>query len=105
MYNHTITKLPYLPVFILLLIAGVFTGGVFGILIGLFEKDVLTISGGALLGILWGLFSGLAGMSYIFVFNFLAPVTGGIPVRVEPFAKPAAANSVSPPETAGPPAG
>ncbi|GBG58334.1 hypothetical protein SPFL3102_02056 [Sporomusaceae bacterium FL31] len=83
MYNYTITRLSYLPVFLLLFAGGVCAGGLGGIVIGLLEKEVVGLLGGTFFGFVVGLASGIAGLIYTFVFNLLAPVTGGLKVRID----------------------
>lgn len=83
MYNYTITRLSYLPVFVLLFAGGVCAGGLGGIVIGLLEKEVVGLLGGTFFGFVVGLASGIAGLIYTFVFNLLAPVTGGLKVRID----------------------
>ncbi|QJW46686.1 hypothetical protein HA075_13205 [bacterium BFN5] len=82
MYNYTITRLSYLPVFVLLFAGGVCAGGLGGIVIGLLEREVVGLLGGTFFGFVVGLASGIAGLIYTFVFNLLAPVTGGLKVRI-----------------------
>lgn len=93
MYNYTITRLSYLPVFVLLFAGGVCAGGLGGIVIGLLEKEVVGLLGGTFFGFVVGLASGIAGLIYTFVFNLLAPVTGGLKVRID-------ANTLPPDSTA-----
>ncbi|HEY3424606.1 MAG TPA: hypothetical protein VGL27_07405 [Negativicutes bacterium] len=83
MYNYTLTRLPYLPVFCMLFAAGVTVGGLGGLALGLLEKDLLGLLNGALTGLLFGLVSGVIGVIYAIIFNILAPITGGIPLRLE----------------------
>lgn len=83
MYNYTITRLSYLPVFVLLFAGGVCAGGLGGIVIGLLEREMVGLLGGTFFGFVVGLTSGIAGLIYTFVFNLLAPVTGGLKIRLD----------------------
>lgn len=84
MYNFTITRLAYLPVFVILFTGGVCIGGLSGIIIGILEREIVGILGGAFFGFIFGLLSGLAGLVYTFIFNILAPLAGGLKVRLDP---------------------
>ncbi len=44
---------------------------------------MIGILGGTFFGLMFGLASGLAGLIYAFVFNILAPLTGGLKVRLD----------------------
>ncbi|MEG6585337.1 hypothetical protein [Dendrosporobacter sp. 1207_IL3150] len=83
MYNYTITRLSYLPIFVMLFAGGICTGGLGGIAIGILEKDAIGILGGTFFGFVAGLMSGIAGLIFTFVFNAVAPVFGGLKLRLE----------------------
>lgn len=87
MYNYRITRLSYLAVFRLLFCAGVALGGLGGIALGLLERDTVGLFGGMFVGLVLGLCSSLAGMFYVYVFNTLAPIMGGLPIQVEKVVK------------------
>ena len=53
-------------------------------MLGLLEQSSVGVFGGAFLGLVTGLFSGICGAVYAAVFNLLAPLTGGIAIRLEP---------------------
>lgn len=101
MYNYTITRLSYLPVFVLLFAGGVCAGGLGGIVIGLLEREVVGLLGGTFFGFVVGLASGIAGLIYTFVFNLLAPVTGGLKVRID--ANPVPDSTIQPTPDPEPP--
>ncbi len=84
MYNFTITRLSYLPVFLSLFAGGVCVGSLGGIIIGILEKEAIGVLGGAFFGFIIGLLSGGAGLAYTFVFNSLVPLTGGLKLRLDP---------------------
>jgi len=88
MYNYTITRLSYLPVFSMLFAGGVCAGGLGGILIGILEGDAVGILGGTFFGLVVGILSGIAGLVYTFVFNTLAPLTGGLRVQLSAIPEP-----------------
>lgn len=91
MYNYRVIRLSYLAVFRLLFCAGVALGGLGGIVLGLLERDTVGLFGGMFVGLVLGLCSSLAGLFYVYVFNTLAPITGGLPIQVEKAVKDDAA--------------
>jgi hypothetical protein len=83
MYNYTIVRLAGAAVFRIMFAAGTLVGGFGGIILGLLDRETIGIAGGLFLGFVFGLFSGSIGLIYALVFNKLAPVVGGIPVKLE----------------------
>lgn len=83
MYNYTIVQLASAAVFRIMFAAGTLVGGFGGILIGLLDRDAVGIGGGLFLGLIFGLVSGFMGLVYALVFNKLAPLLGGIPVKLD----------------------
>lgn len=90
MYNHVLTRLAYLPVFLILFVSGLCTGSVIGLLFSLMDHSI-GIFGITILSLLSGLLSGLVGLIYTAVFNILAPSLGGLPLKIE-------TSSVAPPD-------
>lgn len=100
MYNYRIMRVSGLAVFRLLFVAGAVLGGIGGLILGLMERDAVGLLGGAFLGLVTGLGSGLTGLVYVLIFNLIAPLIGGIAIRVEKLTAPDDAASAEP--TAGP---
>lgn len=84
MYNHVVMKVSPWAVFRLFFCAGVVIFGMAGLALGLLERDAVGIMGGFFVGLVFGLGSGFAGWLYSVIFNYLAPIMGGIPVEVSP---------------------
>ena len=84
MYNFTVTKVAGAAVFRAAFTAGTCIGGVGGVLLGLIERSVIGVLGGAFLGLAFGLTVALTALAAATVFNLLVPHIGGIAVRLEP---------------------
>lgn len=82
-YNYTITRLSYFPMFCFLFTTGIIIGGVAGLTLGYLDRVGIGWLGGGFIGFLTGIGSGIVGLIYTLIFNTLAPVIGGIPVRLE----------------------
>lgn len=104
MYNYTITRLSYLPIFVMFFAGGICTGGLGGIVIGILEKDMVGILGGTFFGFVAGVMSGLASLIFTFVFNTIAPLFGGLKLRLEaaPTELPKTTPSPEPPASTDP---
>lgn len=89
-YNYVLTRLDCMAVFKLAFAAGTCVAGAMGVALGILERSAVGIFGGAFLGALAGLGFGLAALAGAAVFNTLAPVLGGVAVRLEPVERPAA---------------
>ncbi|WP_156318884.1 hypothetical protein [Propionispora sp. 2/2-37] len=83
-YNHNITRVSCIPVFLLLFTAGTVLGGLLGLILAVMNYETVGLSGGAFIGLAVGLTSGIIGLAIILTFNILAPYTGGIPVTIQP---------------------
>lgn len=84
MYNYTLTRLACGAVFKMAFAAGACIGGAGGVLLGLVEHSAVGVFGGAFLGLIFGLVTGACAAAAAAVFNLLAPVTGGVAVRLDP---------------------
>lgn len=100
MYNYMITQISPIAVLKTGFCCGVAFGGLFGILLGIMERDMLGIFGGLFLGFAGGSGLGLAALACAAIFNVLAPQIGGIAVTLQPLeaAKPAEAEPQETPE-------
>lgn len=83
MYNQVIIRISPWTIFRVFFLAGTTFFGLAGIILGIVEKDTLSVLGGAFLGLLFGLCSGLGAMAYCAIFNLLAPAVGGIAVQIK----------------------
>lgn len=83
MYNYTLTRLAYWPVFVMLFVSGICTGSVIALLLRIFDHSI-DLVGATFLAVVAGLLSGLVGLVYTAVFNTLAPSLGGLPIKFEP---------------------
>ena len=83
MYNHTITRLAYKPIFIIMFGSGISVGGIIGLTLILMNGVFIGLLGAAFIALLAGLSSGFLGLIYTAMFNTLAPVIGGISLRIE----------------------
>lgn len=99
MHNYVLMRISCLSVFKFCFCAGTCLAGAGGILLGLLEQSTVGILGGAFLGLVTGLLSGIFGAVYAAVFNLLAPIAGGIAMRLEPLpeAKDTAGSIISSP--------
>jgi hypothetical protein len=84
MFNYKLIHLSYRPVFYLMFAGGICTGSIVGLLFFIMDRSSLGFLVGAFITLLAGLTSGLFGLIYTFVFNTLAPTTGGIPLQITP---------------------
>lgn len=82
MYNYKLVRLGYKPVFYLMFTGGICAGSIVSLLFIFMDRGSLGFFGSAFLTLLAGLSSGLISLIYIFVFNTLAPATGGIPLKI-----------------------
>lgn len=98
MYNHTVMRLAYRPIFLLLFAGGICAGSIIGLTFGLLERTLIGFFGGAFLSLLLGLASGVLGLIYTAVFNILAPVIGGVAIKIEPVATKED-NAIQPPDS------
>lgn len=83
MYNFMVTRVAGAAVFRAAFAAGTCIGGAGGVLLGLMERSVIGVLGGAFLGLAFGLTVALTALAAATVFNLLAPHIGGIAVRLE----------------------
>ncbi|HMM20584.1 MAG TPA: hypothetical protein PKA10_07570 [Selenomonadales bacterium] len=95
MPNFVLMRLSCSSVFKFCFCAGACLAGAGGILVGLLEQSSVGVLGGAFFGLAIGLISGVIGAGYTAVFNLLAPLAGGIAIRLEPLQ--AAEDSLHPP--------
>lgn len=84
MYNQEIIRISPWTVFRVFFLSGTAFFGLGGLIIGIIEKDILGMLGGAFIGLVFGLCSALGALVYCAIFNLLAPVTGGIAVQIKP---------------------
>lgn len=105
MYNYTLTRLHCGAVFKMAFASGAAIGGAGGILLGLVERSAVGVFGGAFLGLACGLVAGAAAAAAAVIFNLLAPVLGGVAVRLEPVPAAETAPGEQAGETSGDPSG
>ena len=98
MYNHTITRLAYKPIFIIMFGSGICIGSIIGLTLALMNGTFVGFFGGAFIALLAGLSSGLLGLIYTAVFNTLAPAIGGFPVKIEQLAASKDNITIQPPK-------
>jgi hypothetical protein len=84
MYNQEIIRISPWTVFRVFFLSGTAFFGLGGLIIGIVEKDILGMLGGAFIGLVLALCSALGAAAYCAIFNLLAPVTGGIAVQIKP---------------------
>lgn len=84
MYNYKLTRVSCFAVVRFCFCAGACLGGLAGIALGLLERSMVSVLGGMFFGLVVGLISAVTGLVYAAVFNVLAPVTGGLAVRLDP---------------------
>lgn len=84
MYNQEIIRISPWTVFRVFFLSGTAFFGLGGLIIGIMEKDILGMLGGAFIALALGLCTGLGAMAYCAIFNLLAPLTGGIAVQMKP---------------------
>jgi predicted lipid-binding transport protein (Tim44 family) len=84
MYNYKLMRFSCTDVLRLCFCAGACLGGLGGIALGLLERSLIGMLGGMFFGLVVGLISAITGLIYAAVFNVLAPVIGGLAVRLEP---------------------
>lgn len=97
MYNHTVMRLAYRPIFLIMFAGGICAGSIIGLTSGLMDRALIGILGGAFISLLAGLASGCVGLIYTAVFNTLAPVIGGIAIKIERLPVPTQENDAIPP--------
>lgn len=84
MYNQEMIRISPWTVFRVFFLSGTALFGLGGLIIGIVEKDILGMLGGAFIGLVLALCSALGAAAYCAIFNLLAPVTGGIAVQIKP---------------------
>ncbi len=89
MYNQEIIRISPWTAFRVFFLAGTAFFGLGGLIIGIMEKDILGMLGGAFIALALGLCTGLGAVVYCAIFNLLAPLTGGISVQIKPVAQQA----------------
>lgn len=100
MYNHTIKRLAYWPIFFIMFASGICIGSIIGVTFGLMNPASVGILGGAFIALLTGLSSSLLGLISTAVFNTLAPAIGGISLEIEQLPVSAKDNiTIQPPES------
>ena len=103
MYNHILMRLAYRPIFLVLFAGGICAGSVIGLTFCLMDRTLSGFFGSTFLSLLLGLVSGALGLIYTAVFNTLAPVIGGIKIKIEPSPLPVTENSIiQPPDSPSP---
>lgn len=91
MYNYMITRISCRAVCRCCFVTGACLGGGGGMLLGMMERQVISILGGMFLGLLVGIAFGIIGLVFAATFNALSPLTGGIGIQlasVEPLSEP-----------------
>lgn len=91
MYNYMITRISCRAVCRCCFVTGACLGGGGGMLLGMMERQVISILGGMFLGLLAGIAFGIIGLVFAATFNALSPLTGGIGIQlasVEPLSEP-----------------
>jgi len=83
MYNHTITRLAYGPIFFIMFVSGICIGSIIGLTFALMDRAAIGILGGTFIALMSGLISVFFGLLYTAVFNTLAPAIGGITLKIE----------------------
>lgn len=83
-YNYVLMRLDCAAVFKVAFAAGTCVAGAMGVALGILERSTVGMFGGAFLGLLVGLGTGLGALACAAVFNLLAPYIGGVSVRLEP---------------------
>ncbi|MBC8016421.1 MAG: hypothetical protein H7X79_11860 [Sporomusaceae bacterium] len=97
MYNHTVMRLAYRPIFLVLFAGGICAGSIMVLLFCVMDRTLSGFFGGTFLSLLLGLASGILGLIYTAVFNTLAPVIGGIKIKIEPSPVPVTENPITQP--------
>lgn len=93
MYNHTVVRLAYRPIFLVLFAGGILAGSILFFIFGLMDRSAIGFFGSTFLALLMGLASGALGLIYTAVFNTIAPAIGGVKIRIEPLPEPAKENN------------
>jgi len=83
MFNHTMTRLAYRPIFFIMFVSGICIGSIIGVTFALLDRTAIGILGGTFIALLTGLGSGFLAIIYTAVFNALAPTIGGIVLELE----------------------
>jgi len=94
MYNHTVMRLAYRPIFLILFAGGICAGSIICLTFWLMEHDSVGFFSGTFLCLLTGLASGTLGFIYTAVFNILAPVIGGVAIEITPSPVPEKENNL-----------
>lgn len=84
MYNYMITRISCKAVCRYFFVTGACLGGVGGMLLGMMERQVISILGGLFLGLLAAVIFAVTGWVFAATFNVLSPVIGGIAIQVTP---------------------
>lgn len=82
MYNYMVTRISCSAVSRYCFVTGACLGGCSGILLGMMERQVISILGGMFLGLLAGIASAVIGLVFAATFNALSPLTGGIGIQL-----------------------
>lgn len=93
MYNYAITRISCWAVCRYFFAAGSCLGGTGGLLLGLMERQLISVLGGLFIGLLAGIAFAVTGLVLAATFNALAPLTGGLAIQLE--ALPATTTSKS----------
>ena len=100
MYNHTITRLAYWPICLIMFASGICIGSIIGLTFALINPASVGIFGGTFIALLAGLTSGFLALIYTAVFNTLAPAIGGITIKLNPSSISAKDNTtIEPPDS------
>ena len=83
MSNHTIMRLSYRPIVIIMFASGICIGSIIGLTFALINSASIGLFGGTFIALLTGLGSALLGLTYTAVFNTLAPAIGGMTLKLE----------------------
>lgn len=83
MFNYRITRINTYSVFKYVTLIGLVFGGAWGLLLGLFSRDVVGILSGLFLGFIFGLAHGIFAAIYTFLFNLLSSSIGGIEIQLD----------------------
>lgn len=88
MYNYVITRVSSSAVCRYCFATGACLGGVGGLLLGMMERQLISILGGMFLGLMAGVVFAVTGWVFAATFNALSSVTGGIAVHITPVKLP-----------------
>ncbi|MCX7779942.1 MAG: hypothetical protein N2491_03370 [Negativicutes bacterium] len=100
MYNYIIMRVSCRAVCLYCFIAGCCLGGAGGLILGLMERQTISVLGGMFLGLLVGVAFALAGLVFAAAFNLVAPLAGGLAIRLVRTEAAAATNAANSPGAA-----